>query len=136
MTSYALTHSKRFAMGIAGGSVTDWANYDTIYTERFMKTPKNNPEGYAKTSVTKAAKDLSGELLLIHGAIDDNVHPQNTMQLVDALQRAGKKFELMLYPKARHGVGDPKQVKHLRQTMLDFIERTLLEKRVDEAPAP
>ncbi len=126
MTAYAMTRSKSFAMGIAGGSVTDWREYDSIYTERLMKLPKNNPEGYARTSVTSAAKDLSGRLLLVHGAMDDNVHPQNTWQLVDALQRAGKPFELMLYPKARHGVTNPKQVKHLRMTMLDFIERTLL----------
>lgn len=126
ITAYALTHSTAFAMGIAGGSVTDWKSYDSIYTERYMKLPANNPDGYARTSVTAAAANLSGKLLLIHGAIDDNVHPQNTMQLVDALQKAGKSFELMLYPRARHGIGNPKQVKHLRQLMLDFIERTLL----------
>ncbi|HEX6738360.1 MAG TPA: S9 family peptidase, partial [Vicinamibacteria bacterium] len=78
MTSYALTHSKSFAMGIAGGSVTDWRNYDSIYTERYMRTPQNNAEGYKDTSVRAAAKDLSGKILLIHGAVDDNVHPQNT----------------------------------------------------------
>ncbi len=133
MTAYALTHSRSFAMGIAGGSVTDWRQYDSIYTERLMKTPKNNPGGYERTSVTAAAKDLSGRILLIHGAMDDNVHPQNTIQLADALQRAGKPFEMMLYPKARHGVTNPKQVKHLRMTMLDFIERTLL--GADQTPA-
>jgi dipeptidyl-peptidase-4 len=126
MTSYALTHSKSFAMGIAGGSVTSWRNYDSIYTERYMKTPQNNPDGYARTAVTAAARDLHGKLLLIHGSIDDNVHPQNTMQLVHELQKAGKPFELMLYPKSRHGVTDPHQGRHLRGVMLDFIERTLL----------
>ncbi|HEV8113079.1 MAG TPA: S9 family peptidase [Planctomycetota bacterium] len=126
ITSYALTHSTSFAMGIAGGSVTDWHNYDSIYTERYMRTPEHNTEGYAKTSVVAAAKDLHGELLLIHGAIDDNVHPQNTMQLAHALQKAGKPFRMMLYPKSRHGVGDPVLVKHLQSTMLDFIEETLL----------
>ncbi len=126
MTSYALTHSKSFAMGIAGGSVTDWHNYDSIYTERYMKTPEHNQDGYTRTSVVAAAKDLHGELLLIHGAIDDNVHPQNTMQLAHALQKAGKPFRMMLYPKSRHGVGDQAQVKHLQSGMLDFIEETLL----------
>ena len=76
-----------------------------------------------------AAKNLHGELLLIHGAIDDNVHPQNTMQLVHALQKAGKPFRLMLYPKSRHGVVDPVLSKHLQATMLAFIEETLLGKK-------
>lgn len=128
MTSYALTHSKSFAMGIAGGSVTDWRNYDSVYTERYMKTPQNNKDGYDRTSVVAAAKDLHGELFLIHGAIDDNVHPQSTMQLAHALQKAGKPFRMMLYPKSRHGVVDPQQVKHLQGAMLDFIRETLLGK--------
>ena len=107
MTSFAMTHSNAFKIGIAGGTVTDWNLYDTIYTERYMLTPQNNPDGYAKTSVTKAAKNLSGKLLLLHGTMDDNVHMQNTIQFVYELQKAGKEFELMVYPKSRHGVGDP-----------------------------
>ena len=125
MTSYAMTHSTAFKIGIAGGSVTDWNLYDTIYTERYMLTPQNNPEGYAKTSVIKAAKNLSGKLLLIHGTMDDNVHMQNTIQLVYELQKAGKQFELMVYPKARHGVVDPYQVKHMRTLMTRFILENL-----------
>src|SRR5260221_4959796 len=77
MTAYALTHSKKFCAGIAGAPVTDWHDYDTIYTERYMNTPKENPDGYRKTSVVKAAKDLHGKLLLLHGVMDDNVHLQN-----------------------------------------------------------
>jgi dipeptidyl-peptidase-4 len=125
MTSYALTHSNIFKIGIAGGSVTDWNLYDTIYTERYMLTPQNNPEGYAKTSVLKAAKNLSGKLLLIHGTMDDNVHMQNTIQLVYELQKAGKQFELMVYPKSRHGVVDPHLVKHMRALMTRFILENL-----------
>jgi dipeptidyl-peptidase-4 len=125
MTSYAMTHSNIFKIGIAGGSVTDWHLYDTIYTERFMLTPQNNPEGYAKTSVIKAAKNLSGKLLLIHGMMDDNVHLQNTIQLVYELQKAGKQFELMVYPKSRHGVVDPNLVKHMRELMMRFILENL-----------
>lgn len=121
MTSYALTHSKSFKIGIAGGSVTDWALYDSIYTERYMKTPQNNPEGYKRTSVITAAPNLSGKILLVHGVIDDNVHLQNTMQFMYELQKAGKQFDLMLYPTARHGVVNPLQVKHMRQKMTDFI---------------
>ena len=120
MTSYALTHSKSFRIGIAGGTVADWRLYDTIYTERFMGTPQNNPEGYKKGPLA-AAKDLSGKLLLIHGMIDDNVHMQNTIQFAYELQKAGKPFQLMLYPKSRHGVADPLLLKHMRTMMTDFV---------------
>ena len=126
MVSYAMTRSKRFACGIAGGSVTDWHNYDSIYTERIMKTPANNPGGYERTSVVAKAGDLSGRILLVHGAIDDNVHPQNTMQLAHALMKAGKEFDLMLYPKTRHGITDAKLLEHSRRTMVAFLERHLL----------
>jgi dipeptidyl-peptidase-4 len=125
MTSYALTHSQSFKMGIAGGTVADWRDYDSIYTERYMQTPQNNPEGYKKSSPVNAAKNLHGKLLLIHGAIDDNVHMANTMQFVYELQKAGKQFQLMLYPKSRHGVTDPLLLKHMRQMMLDFIVENL-----------
>jgi dipeptidyl-peptidase-4 len=125
MTAYALTHSKSFKLGIAGAPVTDWRLYDTIYTERYMAMPQNNPEGYKKSSVIAAAKDLHGKLLIIHGTIDDNVHMQNTIQFVYELQKAGKQFELMLYPKSRHGVVDPVLAKHLRTTMTDFILKNL-----------
>ena len=121
MTSYALTHSQTFKLGIAGGTVSDWRNYDSIYTERYMGTPQNNPEGYKRSAALNAAKDLHGKLLLIHGAIDDNVHMANTIQFAYELQKAGKQFELMLYPKSRHGVTDPLLVKHMRQMMTDFI---------------
>jgi dipeptidyl-peptidase-4 len=121
MTAYALTHSKSFRIGIAGAPVTDWSLYDTIYTERFMGTPQNNPEGYARSSVVAAARNLHGKLLLLHGTIDDNVHLQNTLQLAYALQKAGHPFDLMLYPRSRHGVTDPQLVRHMRARMLDFI---------------
>ena len=121
MTSYSLTHSQSFKMGISGGTVSDWRNYDSIYTERYMQTPQNNPDGYKKSSPVNFARDLHGKLLLIHGAIDDNVHVQNTVQFVYELQKAGKQFQLMLYPKSRHGVTDPLLVKHMRQMMTDFV---------------
>jgi dipeptidyl-peptidase-4 len=125
MTCYALTHSTSFKMGIAGAPVTDWRNYDTIYTERYMGTPQNNPDGYKKSSPVPAAENLHGKLLLIHGTIDDNVHLQNTIQFIYALQKAGKQFQLMLYPKSRHGVTDPLLVKHLRTMMTNFILENL-----------
>ncbi|HEX8558078.1 MAG TPA: S9 family peptidase [Pyrinomonadaceae bacterium] len=125
MTTYALTHSRLWKVGIAGGTVADWANYDSIYTERYMLTPQHNPEGYAAGSPLAAAANLSGKLLLIHGTIDDNVHMANTIQFAYELQKAGRQFELMLYPKSRHGVTDPLLVKHMRQMMTDFIVANL-----------
>ena len=125
MASYALTHSKRFALGIAGGSVTDWRDYDSIYTERYMRTPANNPQGYATTSVVQAAPALSGRLALVHGAIDDNVHPANAMKLALALQRAGKQFDLMLYPRQRHGVVEPALAQHWQRLQLELVRRHL-----------
>jgi dipeptidyl-peptidase-4 len=125
MTSYALTHSNVFKMGIAGGTVSDWRNYDSIYTERYMLTPKNNAEGYDKSSVQKAAKNLNGKLLLIHGGIDDNVHVQNTTQLAYELQKADKQFDLMLYPTARHGLTNLAQIKHWYTMMTDYVVRNL-----------
>jgi dipeptidyl-peptidase 4 len=121
MTSYSLTHSQTFKIGIAGGTVSDWRNYDSIYTERYMKTPQNNMDGYQKSAPAHFAKDLHGKLLLIHGAIDDNVHMANTMQFLYELQKSGKQVQVMLYPKSRHGVTDPVLVKHMQQMMTDFI---------------
>jgi dipeptidyl-peptidase-4 len=121
MTSYALTHSQTFKIGIAGGTVSDWRNYDTIYTERYMGTPQNNPDGYKKSSPIHFAKDLHGKILLVHGAIDDNVHMSNTIQFLYELQKTNKPVQLMVYPKSRHGVTDPVLVKHMRQMMTDFI---------------
>jgi len=125
MTAYALTHSTSFVMGIAGGTVSDWRNYDTVYTERYMGTPQQNPDGYRSSSPRWAVRDLHCALLLIHGVIDDNVHLANTLQLVYELQKANKPFELMLYPKSRHGVTDPALVRHLRGLMFDFTMKHL-----------
>ena len=107
-----MKHSDAFHYGIAGGGVYEWALYDTHYTERFMSTPQSNPEGYERTKVTNAAKeypvtdanyDGSVMLKITHGTGDDNVHFQNTLKLVDALHKEGKKFELMIYPDGMHG---------------------------------
>jgi len=125
MTSYALTHSKMFKAGIAGGTVSDWRLYDSIYTERYMQTPQNNKDGYDRTSVSRAAKDLHGNLLLIHGVMDDNVHMQNTIQFVNELQKNNKQFELMVYPTQRHGVTNPFQVRHMYEMMTNFILKNL-----------
>jgi dipeptidyl-peptidase-4 len=121
VTAYALTHSTSFKIGIAGAPVTDWRNYDSIYTERYMGLPADNPDGYDRGSVVKAAGNLHGKLLLIHGAVDDNVHMQNSVQFIDALEKAGESFEFMLYPQSRHGVTSPLRVKHLRTMMAEFV---------------
>ena len=122
MTAYALTHSKTFKMGISGAPVTDWSNYDSIYTERYMGTPQNNPEGYKSSSVLHdQAKNLSGSLLLIHGTIDDNVHLNNSLQFMQQLQNAAKPFDVMFYPNNRHSITDHKQRVHLRKLMTDFV---------------
>ncbi|MCA9049301.1 MAG: DPP IV N-terminal domain-containing protein [Planctomycetaceae bacterium] len=116
-TAYAMTHTDCLCAGIAGAPVTDWRNYDTIYTERYMQTPQMNPDGYRDGSVVTAAGKLHGRLLILHGLRDDNVHPANTFQLVNALQKSGKSFDLMLYPEARHGIGG----RHYDRLLYDFI---------------
>jgi dipeptidyl-peptidase-4 len=123
-TAYAMTHCDRISAGISGAPVTDWANYDTIYTERFMSTPQLNPDGYKKASVIEAASSLKGRLLLLHGLKDDNVHPENTIQLVHALQQANKQFELMLYPTARHGIYGSHYNKLLFNFMVEAMGRS------------
>jgi dipeptidyl-peptidase-4 len=122
MAAYALTHSTKFKCGIAGAGVYAWQLYDTIYTERYMALPQNNPDGYRLSSCVDAAGDLTGHLLIVHGTIDDNVHMQNALQFVDALQKAGKlDFEFMLYPGARHGVRSP----HLGALREKFMRQNL-----------
>jgi dipeptidyl aminopeptidase/acylaminoacyl peptidase len=86
-----------------------------------MDVPQNNPQGYEKTSVIEAAKNLHGRLLIVHGAIDDNVHLENTFKLVYALQQADKEFELMIYPQSRHGIGGM----HYNRLVLNFIKTVL-----------
>ena len=124
-TVLAMTQSKEFRAGIAGAGVYDWHLYDTIYTERYMKHPQNNEEGYKKTSLVQAGKNLHGRLMLIHGSGDDNVHPQNTWQLVDELIEAGIVFDLMIYPMRPHGVRDRPGRKHLDMVRMEFWKREL-----------
>ncbi len=124
-TAYAMTHSTTFRAGIAGAPVTDWRNYDAIYTERYMDLPERNGSGYQSSSVVEAAQHLSGRLLLIHGDQDDNVHLSNTLQLANALQQHGKQFDLMIYPGNRHSITKDSQRFHLHQLMLDFWQTHL-----------
>lgn len=130
MTAYALTHSKAFRLGIAGAGVYDWHHYDSIYTERYMSTPSENPEGYRTSSPIEAAADLHGHLLMWHGEIDDNVYATNASQFALALQRAGVHFEMMMYPGNRHGIRDGAQNWHLRQLEWKTIREKLETDRV------
>jgi dipeptidyl aminopeptidase/acylaminoacyl peptidase len=135
LTSFCMTHSNLVAAGIAGAPVTDWRDYDSIYTERYMGTPQENPDGYDASSVLKAAGKLHGKLLILHGAIDDNVSVRNTMRFIHALQQADKDFELMIYPSARHRIGGA----HYTRLQREFILRTLGRPKPKEnaaAPAP
>ncbi len=126
MTALGMMNSDRFAAGVSVAPVTDWRLYDTIYTERFMRTPQENPAGYDNSPVHKA-DDLTGELLLIHGTGDDNVHFQNSVQLVNALQAAGKQFDLMIYPNRTHSISGGNTTVHLFTMITDW----LVEKLVD-----
>ncbi len=126
MTLYALTHAPGvFRCGAAGGSVTDWKFYDSIYTERYMRTPQENPEGYQDSSPLVAAAKLQGSVLLIHGADDDNVHMQNTMNFVNALVAAGHSFELYIQPGQKHGFQGDTVNTYLDQRLLDFFRKNL-----------
>jgi dipeptidyl-peptidase 4 len=123
MTLSAMTGSGEFAAGVAVAGVTDWHYYDTLYTERYLKTPESNPEGYASTSLVKKAKDLQGRLFLVHGTYDDNVHPQNAWAFSDALIEAGIQYDLMIYPMRKHGISDDAAQEHLYRAMLNFWQR-------------
>ena len=128
MSCYALTYgSSVFTHAMAGGSVTAWELYDSHYTERFMDTPAENPEGYKSGNVMTHIKNFKGVLQLVHGTMDDNVHMQNSIQLLSALQEEGKKVEFMLYPGGRHGWGGAKG-KHFTELKNQFIYTHLLEK--------
>lgn len=125
MTLMCLLHAPEvFKSGIAGASVTDWRNYDTIYTERYMGLPADNEEGYKAGGPVSAAANLKGNLLLVHNIQDDNVLFGNALQMMNALQLAGKPFETLIYPQKSHGVSG-KAASHMRQQQLDFFLRTL-----------
>lgn len=113
-----------FKAGIVVAPVADWGLYDSIYTERFMRTPQENPEGYRRSSVIRNVAGLRARLLLVHGSGDDNVHFQNSVQLVDALQAAGKQFSFMMYPDRNHAIANGRSV-HLYTLMTDWITQNL-----------
>ncbi|HEX6505652.1 MAG TPA: DPP IV N-terminal domain-containing protein [Terriglobales bacterium] len=124
MTMYSLLHSRAYKCGISGAPVTDWHLYDSIYTERYLGLPKDNPKVYDESSMPAAAANLNDSLLLIHGTSDDNVHIQNSIQMINGLINAKKQFRLMLYPGKTHGVTGDARI-HLFHMMQDFFEENL-----------
>ena len=125
MTLYALANAPGvFKAGIAGAPVTDWRNYDSIYTERYMGLPEENAEGYKRSSPQTNAGEIKARLLILHNIEDDNVHFQNSVQMANVLEREGKQFQMLVYPQKSHGVGGALQ-KQMQQAMLDFFEKAL-----------
>ena len=125
MTLSLMTRSREFKAGIAVAPVTDWRYYDSKWTEATMKRPEDDPEGYESTSLVKRAGELQGHLLIVHGSYDDNVHPENEQAFIDALVKAGKQFELMVYPMRTHGITDQPAILHLNRMILEFWKRNL-----------
>ncbi len=125
MTLFAATHAgEKFKCALAGAPVTDWKFYDSIYTERYMKRPKDNPEGYKASSPLEAAKNLSAKLLVIHGTSDDNVHMQNSIDFIDELMKARKDFVFVPLPRQKHG---PRKeaLLYRNQRLAEWFEKNL-----------
>jgi dipeptidyl-peptidase-4 len=108
-----------FHAAVARAAVTDWRQYDTIYTERYMRTPQENEAGYNAGSCIPLAHQLKGKLLIMHGMVDDNVHPTNAWALIDALDKADKSYECRFFPNAQHGFGGS-------ETQWEFLYRHLV----------
>ena len=126
MASLAITKGADvFKMAVAVAPVTNWRNYDNIYTERFMRTPKENADGYDANSPVNFVQLMKGKFLLIHGAADDNVHYQNSMELINAMVKADKQFDLFIYPNKNHGIYGGNTRNHLFKMILDFVEENL-----------
>ena len=126
MTLYSMTHSEAFRAGVAVAPVTDPRDYDSIYTERYLGLLKQNPEGYRNANIVESAANLQGHVLLVHGTGDDNVHMQNSVQMMNALIAAGKQFDVQLYPRKTHGIAGSAARTHLFHRIQNHFERELL----------
>jgi dipeptidyl-peptidase 4 len=124
-TIYAMTHSDRFRAGVAVAPVTNWRDYDSIYTERYLNKPSQFPEGYRDFSAITSAANLKGHLLLVHGTGDDNVHFQNTVQLMQALVDAKIPYDLEVFPGKTHSLRGPEVRTDLYGSILKYFERYL-----------
>jgi dipeptidyl-peptidase-4 len=127
-TLNALSHTTRFKAGAAGGTVADFRNYDSIYTERYLGLPKDNPAVYDKAAVALTIPSLHGHLLLQQGTGDDNVHPGNTIQLIQKLVEAKQPYDLQLYPRQTHAIGTPIDHLLVEERILRHFETYLLPK--------
>ena len=126
LSSLAITKGADFfKLAIAVAPVTNWRYYDNIYTERYMQTPKENPNGYDDNSPIYHVDKLKGKYLLIHGSADDNVHVQNTYEMTSALVKANKQFDLFIYPDKNHSIYGGSTRFHLYKKMTDFITDNL-----------
>lgn len=115
-----------FKAGIAVAPVTNWRFYDNIYTERYMRTPEENPGGYDQNSPVTHADKITGRLLIVHGSADDNVHVQNTMTFAEALVQAGVPFDMAVYTDKNHGIRGGNTTMHLYRKMEDFLKNNLM----------
>jgi dipeptidyl-peptidase-4 len=126
MTSLAMTKGADiFKMGIAVAPVTNWRYYDNIYTERFMRTPQENPSGYDDNSPINFVKNIKGKYFIIHGSADDNVHYQNTMEMINALTKVNVQFDMFIYPNKNHGIYGGNTRNHLYTMMLNYTLKNL-----------
>jgi dipeptidyl-peptidase-4 len=124
-TLYALTHSDRFRAGVAVAPVTDWRDYDSIYTERYLGLPAEDAAGYRDLSVVNSAANLKGRVLIAHGTGDDNVHFENTVQFVQKLIEAGIPYDLQIYPRKTHSIHGGDVQTHLYGRILAQFETYL-----------
>ena len=126
MSSLAITKGADiFSLAVAVAPVTNWRYYDNIYTERYMRTPGKNESGYDDNSPINHVDKLIGKYLLIHGSADDNVHYQNSMEMISALVNKNKQFDLFIYPDRNHGIYGGQTRLHLYNKMTDFILNNL-----------
>lgn len=125
-TLYTMSQKNHpFKCGVAIAPVTEWKLYDSAYTERYMRRPQVNPRGYEEASLLNKAADLTGNVLIIHGTGDDNVHVQHTMQYIDALVKADKQFEMQLYPDDNHFLRKGNNATHMHNRILNFLQNNL-----------
>ncbi|MGH9377848.1 MAG: alpha/beta hydrolase family protein, partial [Terriglobia bacterium] len=126
MTLYALTRAPDvFKCGVTGAPVTDWHYYDSIYTERYMRTPDKNAQGYQDSSDVAAAGRLRAKLLLIHGVADDNVHLMNTINFINALIENRIPYQIYLQPSQKHGFSDAAAIWYRNERIFQFFMRNL-----------
>jgi dipeptidyl-peptidase 4 len=124
-TLYAMTHSDRFKTGVAVAPVTDWRDYDSIYTERYLGLPSEDPNGYRDFSAVNSASNLKGRLLLVHGTGDDNVHLENTVQFVEKLIESAIPYDLQIFPRKTHSIAGPEARTYLYNRILAQFEEYL-----------